>query len=389
MIMKSIKELKLVDVKIVIFGAGDFGSCAYLYCSRAFPQTYISFCDNNKDRQSERIQGCEIISPKKAVCLYPKAAYVLASADYAEEMYIQLSQMGILDEQIFLFAKEECYHLLTLDEMWEINKKGYEQLTHRTLDKRKLNTYTEKMQYSKIYDADGLRTRLTDKYRVKEWVKEKIGEEYVVPLLGVYKNADEIDFDKLPEKFVLKANHGCGMNYIVKDKEKEDITLLREELQKCLEYHYMDLSFELQYREIQPCIIAEKYIEEFHKESYDYKFFCFDGKVQMIMIVKNIEQEDAARCFYDADFHFVPCELDDGVRMPEVPFKKPASLEKMVEIAEQLSDGMDQVRVDLYAPGENIYFGEMTFTSWGGNVNITPAEIDYQLGSYWRLGDIR
>ena len=389
MIMKSVKELKAADRGIVIFGAGDFGSCAYLYCSRVFPQACISFCDNNEDRQSGRIQGREIISPEKAVCLYPEASYVLASAGHAEEMHIQLSQMGIPDEQIFLSAKEDCYHLLTPDEMWEINKKGYEQLTHRTLDKRKLDAYTEKMQYSKIYEADGLKTRLTDKYLVKEWVKEKIGGEYVVPLLGVYKNADEIDFDKLPEKFVLKANHGSGMNYIVKDKGREDLPLLREELRKCLEYHYMDSSFELQYREIQPRIIAEKYIEEFQKESYDYKFFCFDGKVRMIMIVKSIGQEAAARCFYDADFHFVPCELNDGVPMPEVPFKKPASLEKMLDIAERLSEGMEQVRVDLYAPGENIYFGEMTFTSWGGNVNITPAEIDYQLGSYWRLGDIR
>lgn len=386
--------MKITDIEdiasaIVIFGTGNFGDYAFLYCQRKFPEYHLAYCDSDSKRQKETFHDQRILSPQAAAAQYPKALYMVANAFHGDEMTAQLVDLGIEKNRIYRFRKADYYSILTWDELWEINRMYFRRRTGRELNKNSLEGFTDKMQYSKIYLSTELKSRLADKYLVREWVKERIGEEYLIPLLGVYNSFSEIDFAQLPDSFVLKANHGCKMNYIVLDKKNLDMEDVEKTIESWLDYDfsYMCENFELHYSTIKPCIIAEKYIEEFHKESFDYKFFCFNGVVKMIMIVRNIGRGDAARCFYDADFNFIPCDLNDGVHMPPIPFEKPECLEQMIRTAEKLSCGIDQVRVDLYAVDSKIFFGEMTFTSWGGNVNMEPREVDILLGSYWKMGD--
>lgn len=374
---------------IVIFGAGNFGTYAGQYCKKIFPKAEIVFCDNDKNRQSQTLDGCKILSPEEAAKKYPDAMYLIANDFHAQEMEKQLSLNGIGKHQISIFSRQDYCFMLSLDEMWEINQNLYEEITGNPVNKNSLRTFTEKMQYSKIYLSNGEKEKLTDKYQVRQWVEETIGERYLVPLLNVYDTPDEIDFEALPDAFVLKASHGCEMNLIVPDKRQLDRKQAVEQMWRWMNFNFAAHSFEMHYKNIRPCIVAEEYIKNFEKESFDYKFFCFDGKVRMIMVVKNIHQQGAARCFYDETFHFIPCILKDGVPMAEVPFEKPECLEEMIGIAETLSQGMDQVRVDLYGPEGRIYFGEMTFTSWSGRAKIEPRQVDEWLGGYWNMGEIK
>lgn len=385
--LRHVAELKSDDARqaVVIMGAGNYGIWAHIYCRRKFPQKEICFCDNNKEKQGTKFRGCMIYSPQRASELFPEAIYIVANMRHAGEMSRQLFHLGLREEQIFEFYRDNGAES-EIDDMWEFSRAEYYRKTGKWIHKDSLNTFTEKMQYAKVYLADERKSTLTDKYLVRQYVKEKIGDTYLVPLLGKYESFEEIDFDKLPSSFVLKTNHGCDMNYILRDKKQMDIGRMEQDFQDWLSRDYSKSCCELHYRDIKPCILAEQFIEAFAEgETFDYKFFCFDGKVRMIMVVKNIHQGNAARCFYDAGYHFIPCELNDGVPMPDTPFEKPDCLAEMIKIAEILSEGMDQVRVDLYAPDNKIYFGELTFTSWSGYVNIQPEEVDQKLGSYWKM----
>lgn len=385
--MRQVAELKSDDARVVIIimGAGGYGAWAHTYCARKFPGKEIYFCDNDENKQGTEFRGCKVLSPEKSVELFSGALYIVANMRHAEEMGRQLTELGLKEEQIFEFRRE--YYLDPVKEdMWEISRAGYYLWTGKWIHKESLETFTEKMQYAKIYLADERKSKLTDKYLVRQYVKEKLGEAYLVPLLGVYQSFDEIDFNLLPNSFVLKTNHGCEMNHIIRNKKQMDVERMREDFRNWLNQDYSKSLYELHYHDIKPCILAEKFIEAFAEgQTVDYKFFCFEGKVRMIMVVKNIHQGNAARCFYDADYHFIHCELNDGVPMPEIPFEKPECFAQMIKAAEVLSEGIDQVRVDLYASNDKIFFGEMTFTSWSGLVNMQPEEVDRKLGSYWKM----
>lgn len=387
--IKRITEIKNLHSDIIIFGAGRYGNAAYLYCRKKAVGRTIHYCDNDVMKQTEKFNGCEVYLPQRAVALYPDAIYIVANLQHEEEMEEQLVSLGVEKGNIYRFHEEDYIRQLTLDEIWEYNKPIYEHISGQKLNKDSLKTYTGKMQYSKIYLANEMKARLTDKYRVRQWVENKVGKEHLVPLLGVYKRFDEIDFSELPEAFVLKANHGYDMNYIVSDKRRMNLEQMKEDFDKWLCQGWGYVWMQLHYQNIPPCIIAEEYIEAFSRESFDYKFFCFDGKVKMIMIVKNIHRQGAERCFYDENFNFISCDLNDGVHMPAKPYEAPKCLGEMIRIAEKLSEGIDQVRVDLYAPDNHIYFGEMTFTSWGGMVNMQPEKVDKWLGSNWKFGGLK
>lgn len=373
---------------IVIFGAGKYGKKAFEFGNN-YVHLPVVFCDNDINKQKQTYCGCRVLEPAVAVKLYPDACYLVANQRDYISIREELINMGIRTEYIYVYwyyyYNYQMYANCTKDEMWEYNKQFYKEITGVELDKDKLVSFTDKMQYSKIYLANELKSRLTDKYRVREWVKERIGNKYLIPLLGCYKRIEDIVLDELPDSFVLKANHGCGMNYIVKNKEKIDFEIVESKFENWLMEDYSLAGFELHYHNIEPCIIAEEYIKEFEEESYDYKFFCFDGKVEVIMIVKNLQTSDAKRCFYDKNFNCIPCELGDGVLMPEQPFEKPDNLDEMIRVAEELARDIDQVRVDLYAPNGKIYFGEMTFTSWNGYVKMQPNDLNIYMGNKWNM----
>ncbi len=249
-------------------------------------------------------------------------------------------------------------------------------------------SYSEKLNYSKIYCANELKTRLTDKIEVRKWVAEKIGEKYLIPLIGVYNSIYDIDFQELPNEFVIKCNHDSGSTKIVENKnalKKRDI----HELYSLYDRYYLKRKFayqlyEMQYVDISPKIIVECYLGA---NIRDYKFLCFGG-VPYYCWVDVDRFSDHKRNIYDADwklqpFDQAPYEKYDGC------IEKPKAFEEMLELARKLSSEFDHVRVDLYYCQDRVYFGEMTFTNGGGVEIIKPHEWDLRLGDLWRLDTSR
>lgn len=270
----------------------------------------------------------------------------------------------------------------------KINSMLYKRAIGRKLDWNNLNAYTEKMQWSKFYDVAPIKTTLSDKYLVRDWVAERIGDEYLIPLIGIWDKFADIDFDILPNQFVLKTNHGSGSVLVVKDKIKFN----KAEAKKCfddwmsVDYAYAT-GFELQYSNIKRKIIAEQYLETDLGELQDYKFLCFDGKPHFCWVDLGRFGKHT-RNVYDLDWNLQPWnQYTYGNSTNPIP--KPEGFEKMVEIATILSEGFAHVRVDLYNVDGKIYFGEMTFTNGCGFDKIIPSEYDYKLGELWNIDNIR
>lgn len=254
--------------------------------------------------------------------------------------------------------------------------------TGEVLNLENPKTFRQKIQWLKLYDSTPLKTRLADKYLVREYIKEKIGEKYLINLIGVYDNFDEIDFDKLPKSFVLKCNHGCGYNIIVKDKSKFNIGEARKKVNYWMNQNYAFVfGLELQYLNIQRKIIIEEYIEDLDNCAIDYKFLCFSANPELCWITdKSKKIHD--RCFYSLpDWKKQNIQYLDGtdkIMQKELP--KPQNLEEIIEICKILSKDFSFVRVDVYVAKEKIYFGELTFTSSSGCARFVPDELNYILG---------
>lgn len=262
-------------------------------------------------------------------------------------------------------------------------KRLYADGTGETLDLENPKTFGEKIQWLKLYDNPPIKTVLADKYRVRQWVSEKIGDDHLIPLLGTWENADDIDFNALPDQFALKANHGSGTNIIVKDKRELDIKKTKKTLNKWLKSDYSLMGFELHYKHIPPMVIAEKYIENIDGDVYDYKFYCFHGEPRycLIIIGRHAEQRRAV-----VDMNFEITSLTIGTQrvgaFPEVDLSsaKPENYGRMVTLARTLCEGLKFVRVDFYNVRGKIYFGEMTFHPMGGMGKILPREYETVLG---------
>lgn len=260
----------------------------------------------------------------------------------------------------------------------KILKRWFKKRTGKNLNLNNPQTYNEKIQWLKLYDNSPLKTKLSDKYLVREWVKEQIGEEYLIPLLGVWDNFDDIDFDKLPEKFVLKANHGSHWNIIVKDKSKFDKIGAKKKFDKWMKRNYAVKSLELQYKDIEPKIIAEKYMEDSKGELNDYKILCFNGKPEYVWIDCG-RYSNHTRNIYDLSWNLQPFTIQFPTS--QIKIEKPEHLDKMTELAKKLCRDFAHVRVDFYCINGKIYFGEMTFTSGSGIEKFIPEKYDFELGN--------
>ena len=262
-------------------------------------------------------------------------------------------------------------------------KEWFYRKTGEKLNLENPQTFNEKIQWLKLYDATLLKTKLADKYLVRDWIKEKIGEEYLVPLLGVWEKFDDIDFDKLPDKFVLKANHGSGWNIIVTDKNKLNKQDTKQKLDKWLHTNYaFNSGLELHYKDIKPLIIAEKYIEPEDGDLKDYKFLCFNGQVKYAWVDKD-RYTKHTRNLYDINWQLMPVTIQYPNSNDEI--QKPHNFDKMVEFAKVLSQGFALVRVDFYENNNNLYFGEMTFTSGNGVERFYPEKYNLELGQLIKL----
>lgn len=256
-----------------------------------------------------------------------------------------------------------------------------EQQYRRPINWENPKTFTEKIQWMKLYDSTPIKTRLADKYLVRQWVAEKIGAEYLIPLLGVWDNFDDIDFDLLPNQFVLKTNHGSAMNIIVRDKNSFDKENAREKINAWLNWDFGTFLYELHYNNIKKKIIAEKFLTDGKNfDLTDYKFMCFNGKPTYCLFYSD-RSTDCRLDYFDMNWNLMNIESSDHPNSEHPKkFSKPKTFKVMKKLAAELCKGFPFVRVDFYEVAGKIYFGEMTFTPAAGLFRYKPDSTDEELG---------
>jgi|GEM_PF-756209 len=254
----------------------------------------------------------------------------------------------------------------------------YEEDMGIKLDLDNPQTYNEKIQWLKLHDSTPIKTKLADKYGVRSWVSEKIGEQYLIPLLGVWNNYDEINFDALPERFVLKCTHGSLFNLIIQDKNEINHISVKNDFESWLNINYAYYGIELQYKDIQPKIIAEEYIENGSDDLYDYKIWCFNGEPKYIQFLCG-RKTKLKMAFFDTDWNLLPFVYEYERNTDHVP--RPENLNELLRLAKILSQGFVHVRVDFYVLNDgSIKFGEMTFTPASGRAKWVPPKYDFIMG---------
>lgn len=282
----------------------------------------------------------------------------------------------------FFQKKPFCY--LCSDQLWI--KMFYYAHHKKFLNLNDPKTFNEKIQWLKLYDRKPEYRMMSDKYKVRQYIASKIGDEYLIPLLGVWDSVDDIDFESLPNQFVLKCNHDCGGIVICKDKNKLNINKAKKKLKKYLKRDFFWNGREDNYRGFAKKIIGEKFMTNGESEDLiDYKFICFGGEPKFIQVDSG-RFGNHIRNYYDIYLNFI--NIQKGVKNDET-YKVDISqnnLQKMLSIAEKLSEGLPIVRVDLYLIHNKIYFGELTFHPASGATPIQPDLYNYEWGSYINLG---
>lgn len=260
----------------------------------------------------------------------------------------------------------------------------YYYLNNKRLDWKNPQTFNEKLQWLKIYGDNQKYAEYVDKQKVKDKVKELIGEDKIIPTLAVYASVDDIDFDKLPNQFVLKCTHDSGSVVVCKDKSQLDIDKVKSKLRQCLEYNWYTKFRETPYKYITPMIIAEKYMkDESTGELRDYKFLCFNGVVESIQLDMD-RFGNFKRNFYTPQWEFFPCRYHYENSL-DVHITRPENLDEMIDCATKLSKGFPFVRVDLYSVNGKTYFGEMTFYCSGARRVFVPLELNDKYGNMINL----
>ena len=243
-------------------------------------------------------------------------------------------------------------------------------------------TYSEKLQWIKLYDRRNIYTTIVDKYSVKEYVASIIGEEYIIPTIGVWDRFEDIDINKLPDSFVLKCTHDSGGLVICKDKAKFDIPAARKKINKSLKRDYYLLGREWPYKNVKRRIIAEPYISDSKNQLNDYKFFCFNGKPRMLFIASD-RGTDTRFDFFDMDFNHLSFEQGHPNSIKKI--QKPNGFDKMSLLASMLSKDFPEVRVDFYNVDGKILFGELTLFHFSGFVPFEPSKWDKKMGNWITL----
>lgn len=247
-------------------------------------------------------------------------------------------------------------------------------------------TYSEKIQWLKLYDKNPLYPVLCDKLAVRDYVKKQIGEQYLIPMLGVWDDPDAIDFSSLPNRFVLKCTHDSGSVVLCPDKADLDVQAARKKLRKKLNRDYSVPGREWPYRDVPRKIIAEEYLcDEAGHPAIDYKFFCFDGRVQLVLVCMNHETRHAGNYTYLRDFTYFPIYQMGENDADEQIVPRPLHYGEMLELAETLSAGFKHMRVDLYSTPQGVCFGEITLHSSSGMSQTMLEAGDRYLGDQLHL----
>ena len=263
-------------------------------------------------------------------------------------------------------------------------KRKFKACIGHELDLEDPKTFNEKLQWLKLYGCKPEYEVLVDKYRVRDYIRDKLGEEYLIPLIGAWDSPEEIDFDALPDKFVLKCNHNSGVGmYICRDKSKMDVQRVKKELYRGLAQDYYLTGRETPYKNVPRKIICEQFMsdEPGASDFTDYKFFCFDGKVDCVMVCLERSSGDTKFYFFDENWELKRLNIRGKQAPADFTLPKPACMDEMFKIAAALSVGMPFVRVDLYQSNGQIYFGELTFFPDSGFDANLLAETDEYFGS--------
>lgn len=292
---------------------------------------------------------------------------LLDSIDASDDEIIKQRYHAIYDDKEFL---ENQFKL----------RMGYQ------LDINNPKTFNEKLQWLKLYNRNPEYTRMVDKYEAKQFVEERIGSGYTIPTLGVWDMFDEIDFDKLPEQFVLKCTHDSGSIVIVDDIKNFDKEEARRTLSRALGINYFWLGREWPYKNVKRRIIAESYLSNLaEKELIDYRFFCFDGRVKAIFVdFDHALNHIGKRNIYSSDWEYIPLSVHYPTEQKRV-IEKPRYLEDMINIAEKLATSIPHVRVDFYIIDNRPLVGEITFFHACGMQKFIPQEWDEIFGDWITL----
>jgi len=268
-------------------------------------------------------------------------------------------------------------------------KKWFKLMLGYELNLNNPQTFNEKMQWLKLNNRKDIYITMVDKYLVKKYVSDIIGEEYVINTLGVFNSFDEINFDTLPNEFVIKCTHNSGGLIICKDKSKLDINDARKIFDKALKINYFYYGREWPYYNCKPRIIIEPLMKDF---KYDYlpvyKFFCFKGEPKIIQVIKNDKQKNETIDYYDLEWNLL--DLRQNYPNSTIKIEKPKELDKMIDIVKELAHNeIPFLRVDLYSINNRIYFSEFTFFSDSGIAKFYPEKWDLELGNWIDLSNIK
>ena len=254
----------------------------------------------------------------------------------------------------------------------------------RKLNLQKPQTFNEKLQWLKLYNRNPEYIKFVDKFEVKQYVAEMIGESHVIPTYGVWNRIEDIDFDKLPDSFVLKTTHDSHSIVLCKDKSKFDQNAADKVLRRSLRNNYFYGGREWPYKYVKPRILAEQYMDNEGMELIDYKIHCFNGRARFVLTCMNrFSSSGLEEAFYDIEWNRIPVHRPEQVRGSQT--SKPQSWDNMISMAEKISQNIPFVRVDFYEVRGVPYFGEMTFFPASGYKRFIPEDYDTIFGSYLSL----
>lgn len=250
-------------------------------------------------------------------------------------------------------------------------------------------TFNEKLNWLKLYDRNPVYTTMVDKYEAKRYVADLIGEEYIIPTLGVWDKAEDIDFDGLPQKFVLKATHDSGRVLICKDKSKFDRSMAVKEMNESLKRNFYAVTREWPYKNVKPRIIAEQLLESAdNKDLADYKVHNFNGIPKAILVCRDrFADTGLTEDFYDIHWNHLDVKRPGHPNAPLLE-NRPVTLDLMLELSSKLAKGYPFMRTDFYTVNDKIYFGEITLYPASGSVPFIPSNYDDVLGKFLEIGDL-
>lgn len=267
----------------------------------------------------------------------------------------------------------------------------YLKVLYRIIMGRKLNLknpmeYNEKLQWLKLNDRKPEYSTMVDKYEVRGYIADLLGDKYLIPCLGIYDSVDDIDIDALPERFVLKCTHDSGSVEICKDKSSFDIEGARHRLAQAMKRNYYATYREWPYKYVKPRIIAEGYLEGDGGDLKDYKVMCFNGEAKIIEVHENrfVEGKVHTQTFYDREWNIVPLTQVETVTVDR-PGERPRQLDEILRLSELIAKDMYHARIDWYIEGDKIYFGEITFFDGSGFESFSTPEMERMLGDMINL----